>query len=128
MNGRTFLLISVGAVLGANLRFLVGSLVAARWGAAFPWGTLLINVSGSFLIGLLLPLLAARLDGGPAARALLVTGFLGAYTTFSTFSAETVALGQRGAHWAAFLYVAGSVLLGVGAATLGTALGARLGG
>lgn len=128
MTLRTFLLISAGAVLGANLRFLVGALVAARWGAAFPWGTLLINASGGFLIGLLLPLLAVRLDGGPAARALLVTGFLGSYTTFSAFSAETVALGQRGAHGLAMLYVGGSVLLGVGAATLGGALAARLAG
>ncbi len=127
MNLRTFLLIGVGAVLGANLRYLVGSVIAARLGAVFPWGTLLVNVSGSFVIGLILPILAARLDGGPAARALLVTGFLGAYTTFSTFSAETVALGQRGFPLPALAYALGSVLLGVAATLLGSALGAWFG-
>jgi CrcB protein len=125
---RTFLLISLGAVLGANARYLLSSFAATRWGTAFPWGTLLINVTGSFLIGLFLAVVAARYDNSLGARALLVTGFLGAYTTFSTFSFETVALGQRAAYLSAFTYALGSVILGVAAAILGMLLGNRIAG
>ena len=128
MSPKTFLLISLGAVLGANARYLLSTVAVARWGDRFPWGTLIINVSGSFLLGLLLALVAGRAGGSPAARALLATGFLGSYTTFSTFAAETVALGGRGAYAPALAYALGSVALGVGAAGLGLLVGSRIAG
>jgi len=116
--------ISLGAVLGANARYWLGVWVQDRWGAAFPWGTLLINVSGSFLLGLLM----GALDGStrPGAEALRLAagvGFLGAYTTFSTFEVEALRLVQRGQAWAAAAYVAASVLAGLLAAWAGWALG-----
>lgn len=128
MTLRAVLLISLGAVLGANARYAVSTLVAARWGVTFPWGTLLINVSGSFLIGLLMAVIVARFEGSPGARALLVTGFLGSYTTFSAYAYETVQLGQRDAYLPALSYALGSVALGVGAAVLGLTLGNWLAG
>lgn len=87
----TYVLISVGAVAGANLRYLVGGWVADRLGSAFPYGTLVVNVTGSLLIGFLLTIAADRLVA-PWVRTTLAIGFLGSYTTFSTFSYETVAL------------------------------------
>src|SRR5215213_722227 len=93
---QSYILIAVGAALGAGARYWVANRVAALLGPGFPWGTLLINVSGSLLIGLALTLLGQRMVADPAYRLLLVTGFLGAYTTFSTFSYETLALLQEG--------------------------------
>ncbi len=115
---RECLLLSIGAVLGANARYWLANGFATRWGAAFPWGTLFINVTGGLLIGLILTLLSERLLAAPAYRLLLVTGFLGAYTTFSTFTYETLALWQDGSYGAALLNAAASVGLGL-AATAG---------
>lgn len=121
---QTYLLIALGGAAGANARFVISTVAARRWGARFPWGTLLINVTGSFLLGLLLaaPALGA---GGP--HALLATGFCGGYTTFSTFAFETVALGGRGARLPALANALGSVVLCVAAVALGGALGLSLG-
>ncbi len=116
---RDFLLISVGAVVGANARYWLTRLFADRYGAEFPWGTLFINVTGSFVLGFLLAWLAARAEVDPVYRLLIGTGFLGAYTTFSTFSYETVALVQDGDWRRALLYVAVSV----GGSILGVLLG-----
>lgn len=116
----TYVLISAGAVAGANLRFLVDGWVADRLGASFPYGTLVINVTGSFLIGLILTIAAERMVP-PWVRTALAIGFLGSYTTFSTFSYETVALVQDGALLRAALNVAVSVgvaLIGVYAGTV----------
>ena len=115
---REFLLISLGAALGANARYWLATWFAERWGAGYPWGTLFINVTGSLLIGLLVTLLGQRLLADPAYRLLLVTGFLGAYTTFSTFSYETVALLQAGSYIAALGNAINSVALGL-TATVG---------
>jgi len=117
----TYVAISIGAVLGANARFLVGGWVAERFGASFPFGTLIINVTGSILIGLVLALSAERLVPDWF-RPLLAIGFLGSYTTFSTFSYETLALVQNGAWVLAFLNVIGSV----GAAFVGVYAGTVL--
>lgn len=119
----TIVLIALGGAAGANARFVVATLAARRWGARFPWGTLLVNVSGSFLLGLFLALPALG-DGG--ARALLATGFCGGYTTFSTFAFESVALGASGARGAALANLLGSVVLCAAAAALGGALGAAV--
>ena len=117
----TYLAISIGAVLGANARFLLGGWVMDRMGSEFPSGTLLINVSGSLVIGLLYALMERQ--GAPDwVRPLIMVGFLGAYTTFSTFSLETLALAERGAWIAAVVYVAGSVAAALTAVWLGVTL------
>lgn len=115
---REFLIIALGAALGANARYWLSTWFAGRFGPAFPWGTLFINVSGGLLIGLVLTVLNQRLVSDPTARLLLATGFLGAYTTFSTFTYETMRLLQDGAYGPALFNVAGSVTLGL-TATLG---------
>lgn len=118
----TYLAISIGAVLGANARFLLGGWILDRMGPEFPFGTLLINASGSFAIGLVYALIERH--GAPDwVRPLVMIGFLGAYTTFSTFSLETLALAERGAWLAAGSYVAGSVVLSLAAVWAGVSLG-----
>ena len=121
-----YLLVGLGGFLGANARYVVSRWAAGAWPGAFPWGTLLINVSGSFLLGLLAALATARLRLPEEYRLLLAVGFLGAYTTFSTLTQETLELFERGEPLRAAAYVAGSVLLGLLAALLGTALGRAL--
>ena len=117
-----YLAISIGAVLGANARFLLGGWVLDRMGAEFPYGTLLINVSGSFVIGLVYALIEKH--GAPDwVRPLVIVGFLGAYTTFSTFSLDTLAMAERGAWLAAGAYIVGSVTASLAAVWLGVTLG-----
>ena len=122
-NVSNYLLIGAGAFLGANLRFIVGNWAADRFGLTFPYGTLIINVSGSFAIGLFLTLLTGRVPFAPAARLFFAVGFLGGYTTFSTFTVESVALLQARAYLAAILNVTGSVVLGLLAVVLGVIVG-----
>ena len=118
----TYLAISIGAILGANARFLLGGWVLDRMGAEFPYGTLLINVSGSFVIGLVYALVEKH--GAPDwVRPLVIVGFLGAYTTFSTFSLDTLAMAERGAWLAAGAYVLGSVAASLAAVWLGVTIG-----
>jgi CrcB protein len=107
------LLVALGGAAGAVARFLVSLAAMAALGAAFPWGTLAVNVAGSAAIGVAA---GAGLEG--PARLLLVTGFLGGFTTFSAFSLETGTLFARSAPLAV-LYVAASVALGLGAFGLG---------
>jgi CrcB protein len=117
--------IFVGAGLGGLARYGVSGWVQAAGGAGFPWGTLLINVTGS----LLLTVVYAVLEGTAAApewRAFLGIGVLGGYTTFSTFSYEAVRLLQDGEWERALLYVAGSVLLSLAGAALGFRVGSEL--
>lgn len=114
------LLVGVGGFLGANARYLVGLLVAAHLGSRFPFATFLINVSGSFLLGLLGTLAAERwLQHPEQVRLLLGVGFLGAYTTFSTFEYETHALIQDGEWLLASLNFVLSPLAGYVAVWLG---------
>lgn len=119
------LAIAVGAAVGANLRYLVSLWSAQRFGTGFPYGTLIINVLGSLLIGVVLALITGRLTIGDSLRLLLVTGVLGGFTTFSTFSYEAYALITAGSWLLAALYLALSVGLGLAAVVLGVAL-ARL--
>jgi CrcB protein len=120
-----YLIIGIGGFLGANARYLVGSWIAARYGVSFPYGTLVINVSGSFILGFLLVLISERILVHPNWRLFFATGFLGAYTTFSAFSAESLALIQERAYHLALANMVGSVILGVTAA-LGGMSAARL--
>jgi len=115
----TYLAISIGAVLGANARYLVGGWVVDRLGASFPYGTLLINVTGSFLIGLVLTVVTERTLAPAWVRPTIAIGFLGSYTTFSTFSYETLALIGAGSVAAA----AANIAMSVGGALIGVYLG-----
>ncbi|HEU4327564.1 MAG TPA: fluoride efflux transporter CrcB [Roseiflexaceae bacterium] len=124
---QTMLLVALGAAVGANARYLLSSWAVKHWGAAFPYGTLLINVLGSLGIGLVMGLLAQRPDAGPAWQPMLVTGFLGGFTTFSTFSFETYRLITAGQLGQATLYAAGSVALGLAAVFAGLWLARGLG-
>ena len=119
---RVVLMLSIGGSLGVNARYWLGVAIARWVGVAFPWGTLLINVSGAFAIGLLAVLLS-RWMPHPEIRLLVVVGFLGGYTTFSSYAAEAMALWERGARGEAAAYVVGSVAAGIAAVVLGTGAG-----
>jgi CrcB protein len=108
-----FVVISLGGILGANARYLVSLYVAERFGTAFPYGTFLINVTGSLVIGFFLTLAAERLPIDPLWRLFFATGFLGAYTTFSTYTYEAALLLRAGAYGPAVLYLVGSVAVGM---------------
>src|SRR5256885_5759499 len=105
-------MILIGGGLGSVTRYALGTAISSRFGGRFPLGTLVINVTGSFLIGLLMALFTERLQPHPNLRLLLVVGFLGGYTTFSTFEYETFRAVQDGGKWIGLLNVAGSVVLG----------------
>src|SRR5579884_2974367 len=96
-----------------------------RYGGPFPLGTFVINISGSFLIGLLMTMLTERLQPHPYWRLLLVVGFLGGYTTFSSFEYETLQAARDGSKWLALLNVVGSVVVGYVAVWLGMLLAGR---
>lgn len=121
------LMVGGGGFLGANLRYWLGGWIQSRAGSVFPFGTLAVNVSGSFVLGALLAL-ALRENWSPGWRLFLGVGVLGGYTTFSTFSQETVALVGDGSHRLALLYVLGNVVLGVLGAWLGIVAARSLAG
>ena len=118
--------IAVGSAIGGVSRYLVGGLTQRLMGGTFPVGTLLINVTGSFLLGLILRYGVETATLTPEVRAFLTIGFCGGYTTFSTFSYETVALAEDGQWTRAALYVALSVGLSVLATFLGFATAREL--
>ena len=107
------LFVALGGAIGSATRYLVGGWFAARFGAAFPYGTFVINVTGSFFVGLFLAYAQERVSLSPYWRLFFAVGFVGGYTTFSTFSLETVLLIERNAYGAALTYVVGSVAAGV---------------
>ena len=115
MNPTSLLAVAFGGAFGSVARYAVG-IYAGRWfGMDFPWGTLIINVSGSFLIGALAESFALAWDVSQATRVFLVVGICGGFTTFSTFSLDAVTLINRGELVAATLYMVGSVVLSVAA-------------
>ncbi len=114
--------IALAGSLGALSRYLLGRFIAERVGAEFPFGTLLINVTGAFVIGLLFALTARKLLS-PAWQTVLATGFLGGYTTFSTMSWEGVQLARGGSSRLSLLYFGGNLLSGLLATALGLTLG-----
>jgi CrcB protein len=116
-----YIYVLAGGGLGSLARYVASVYVLSHYGGDFPLGTFLINVSGSFLIGLILTRLAPASD----LRFLLVTGFLGGYTTFSSFEWETLAAARKGLPGIALLYSAGSVIAGYGACWAGSALAGR---
>ena len=117
-----FLWVGLGGFLGANARYALGFWVAARFGDGFPFATLLINLTGSLAVGVVLALLTERFVVDPAWRLFLVVGFLGGYTTFSSYTFEALALAEQGRWLAAVGYVLGSNGLGLAAVYLGVAL------
>jgi len=120
------LAIAAGGALGALMRYWVSTATYAWLGRGFPWGTLMVNLLGSFVMGLLYILLLERLTSGPEARAFLLIGFLGAFTTFSTFSIETLNLLEDARIGKALINAGGSVIVCVAAAWLGVILGRQL--
>ena len=121
----TVLSVAAGGALGAAARYGLGGWVQQLTGSDFPWGTLLINVTGSLALGFLVVWLQAAM-ASPELRAFLTVGVLGGFTTFSTLSYETVAMVHDGEMLRAGTYAAGSLALGVAAAFLGMALAQQL--
>ncbi|MGA9304998.1 MAG: fluoride efflux transporter CrcB [Candidatus Sulfotelmatobacter sp.] len=107
-----YLLVGVGGGLGSILRFWLGAYIGSRMGTRFPYATLVINITGSFLIGLVFALMTARTSWSPNWRYLIPIGFIGGYTTFSSFEYETLRTIQDGQIGLGFLYVAVSVIVG----------------
>ena len=104
--------VAVGGAIGSVARYFVAQVQNPTW-TGFPYGIFLVNVSGGFVIGLLVELMALRFSVSPEVRAFLTTGIMGGYTTFSTFSLESALLIQKGAMVNATLYVVGSAILSI---------------
>ena len=117
---RQSLVVGAGGFLGAIARFLVGIWISNRYGSLFPWATIVINITGSFILGFIATLLFSRVLINPNWRLFVTIGFVGAYTTFSTFEYETA---QLGSSWQAMGNLVGSVLAGYLAVWLGIRLG-----
>jgi CrcB protein len=118
-------MVMLGGATGSLARFALGTAIMSRVGGRFPLGTVVINITGSFLIGFIMTMLTERLNPSPNWRLLLVVGFLGGYTTFSSFEWETFGLVRDGGRWLALINVAGSVLLGYFAVWLGAVIAAK---
>ncbi len=118
----TFLLISTGAIFGANLRYWVGGWAASRFGTSFPYGTLIINLTGSFILGLFITLATERLLLDPRWRLVIAIGFLGGYTTFSSYTFESMSLILDNQWIPGLLNLFGSAFLGGLAVLMGILL------
>ena len=115
MNPQLILAVAIGGAIGSVARYLVGIGSGKLFGVGFPWGTLIINVTGSFLTGAFVGLFATKWDLPQAARVFLTVGICGGYTTFSTFSLDAWYLIERGQTVASAAYMIGSVVLSVAA-------------
>jgi CrcB protein len=117
-----YLIVLAGAGLGGLARYVAGTWIMAKYGGRFPLGTFVINITGAFLIGVLMTLLTQKFHPHPNWRLFLVVGILGGYTTFSSFEYETFQAVRVGERWLGLLYLAGSVILGYLGVWLGTVL------
>ena len=117
-----YLVVLAGAGLGGLARYVAGTWIMAKYGGRFPLGTFVINVTGAFLIGVLMTLLTQKFHPHPNWRLFLVVGILGGYTTFSSFEYETFQAVRGGERWLGLIYVGGSVVLGYLGVWLGTVL------
>lgn len=122
----TLLWVGLGGFLGANARYFLGRAILERAGAGFPWGTLAVNLTGAFLIGLIAEWLVLRQDTPDAWRLFLVVGVLGGYTTFSSYSLEIVALLRHEKVLRAMAYLLVSNVAGIALCFLGVALAKRV--
>ena len=111
---KMFLIVALGGALGAGSRYLVTQQALRLLGPGFPWGTLAVNIVGSFLMGVLIELITFKISASQEVRAFLATGVLGGFTTFSAFSLDVAVLVERQAHMLAFIYVAASVIFCIG--------------
>ena len=120
--------VAIGGAIGSVARFWLTEASAKLWGGEFPWGTVIANITGSFLIGLIaaLPVMGPRDVLGPMGRQFLMVGIMGGYTTFSSFSLQTLTMVQHGHLAKAALNIGGSVVLCLIAVAAGYALGAIL--
>jgi fluoride exporter len=118
-------MILVGGAVGSLSRYLVGTAIMTRFGGRFPLGTVFINITGSFLIGFTMTMLTERLKPHPNWRFLLVIGFLGGYTTFSSFQWESLSLVKDGGRLLGLLNLVGSVVLGYIAVWLGVVVASK---
>jgi CrcB protein len=107
--------VALGGALGSLLRYFVASAIQTPASAGFPWGIFVVNISGGFLMGVIVELGALKLNLAPEIRTFLTVGILGGYTTFSTFSLDSVLLLQRGAYASAAAYIVGSTVLSIAA-------------
>lgn len=121
-----YLAVAAGGALGAMARYFLNNSVLARAAAPFPTATFIINVTGSFILGFFLTLVTERFSVSPYLRVAVAVGFVGAYTTFSTFEYETVVLVRERGYLLAFLYVASSFIFGFAAVWSGIFLARKL--
>ena len=121
------LVIMLGGSLGALMRFIISNSMTEKFGNSFPYGTLTVNVLGSFVMGFLAMFLVERIGLDPLLRLGIFVGFLGAFTTFSTFSMETLNLFEQGESLRALMNIFVNVLLSVLAVWLGVLLGKQIG-
>lgn len=119
---RTPIAISLGAIAGALCRYYIGSQITQIAGDAFPWGTFSVNLSGCFLMGVVIAVGARRWSLRPEVLSMVTTGFLGSYTTFSSYGLEVALLSDRSGTGLVFLYWFGSPLLGIVCLLVGMAL------
>ena len=117
-----YLWVGLGGFIGANARYALGRLIADRFGVEFPWHTLFINLTGSFLIGAIMAVLVDRSMLDSSLRLLIVVGFLGGYTTFSSYTFEAITLIERGDWTPALAYILASNLVGLLATVGGMAV------
>jgi CrcB protein len=124
----SYIAVALGSIVGAVARFLVSVLFVSQFGDRFPWGTLFVNVTGSFVIGLYAALTGpdGRLFVSPRQRLFVMVGICGGYTTFSAFSLETLRLAQSGNFRTALVYIFVSIITWLGSVWIGHALAARL--
>lgn len=118
-----YLFIAIGGALGSIARYWVGSSIAGRMGIRFPYGTLIVNITACVVIGFSMTYLGRRAELSPAWRFLIPVGFIGAYSTFSTYEWETWSTMRSGAFGIAALYAVGSFVLGLASVWAGSVLG-----
>ncbi|MGZ2456362.1 fluoride efflux transporter CrcB [Rhizobium sp. IY2] len=116
------LLVAVGGAIGSLLRYYVGQWALRLMGPGFPWGTLAVNIVGCFVIGVFAELIARKFNASVELRLLLITGFLGGFTTFSAFSLDAISLFERGEAVAGGVYIVASVGLSMAAVIAGLAV------